>query len=215
MASADPTGAYRFPEPVPNPSWNAVNGGRVRRILAELDGSVPKLVEPTPRARRACLTALIDAFEQLREFDVNPFCMGSAFLRLVDDRVDRLTRIRWNLTVGQAYDRGETSLTPMIRFLHGQRAQIRRDRASLAPGARCHFCEGRHPVRGCRYLYSERTPVAFRLRKLAEYRACTNCLKLGHDGGACPSRDRCEICNGKHNTVLHDDLTRAEGDAGP
>jgi len=145
------------------------------------------------------------AFEELREFDVNPFWMGGAFLGLVNARLDRLTRIRWDVMVGEAYDRGETSLTPMIRFLHDQCAQIDRDRAAFAR-VRCHFCAEPHRLRGCRYLFSARAPVAFRLRKLAEYRACTNCLRLGHAAAACPSPDRCDVCSGRHNTVMHDDL---------
>nr|CAH7749572.1 unnamed protein product [Callosobruchus chinensis] len=50
-------------------------------------------------------------------------------------------------------------------------------------------------------------PPDSRLREVNKMKRCTNCLRRGHSKSDCRSQG-CKKCNGRHNTLLHDDNLR-------
>nr|CAH7732585.1 unnamed protein product [Callosobruchus chinensis] len=50
-------------------------------------------------------------------------------------------------------------------------------------------------------------PPDSRLREVNKMKRCTNCLRRGHSKSDCRSQG-CKKCNGRHNTLLHDDSLR-------
>lgn len=66
---------------------------------------------------------------------------------------------------------------------------------------KCNMCGTYHAVKSCRKF------LAMQFIKRQQYvetnRYCTNCLARSHDFRACPSEDRCRICDGFHHTLLH------------
>nr|CAH7739803.1 unnamed protein product [Callosobruchus chinensis] len=69
----------------------------------------------------------------------------------------------------------------------------------------CAFCKREHLIYYCDKLKS--MPPDSRLREVNKMKRCTNCLRRGHSKSDCRSQG-CKKCNGRHNTLLHDDNLR-------
>nr|CAH7755629.1 unnamed protein product [Callosobruchus chinensis] len=69
----------------------------------------------------------------------------------------------------------------------------------------CAFCKREHLIYYCDKLKS--MPPDSRLREVNKMKRCTNCLRRGHSKSDCRSQG-CKKCNGRHNTLLHDDSLR-------
>nr|CAI5867734.1 unnamed protein product [Callosobruchus analis] len=69
----------------------------------------------------------------------------------------------------------------------------------------CAFCKREHLIYYCDKLRS--MPPDSRLREINKMKRCTNCLRRGHSKSDCRSQG-CKKCNGRHNTLLHDDNSR-------
>lgn len=66
----------------------------------------------------------------------------------------------------------------------------------------CTFCQA--PDHGLYYCEKFlRMPPYLKRKKVRELNLCQNCL-YDHRGGECMSDKRCKICQGKHNTILHE-----------
>ena len=73
------------------------------------------------------------------------------------------------------------------------------------------FIPTRYPCKLCNehhYLYScsqfEQLTVPQRKEHIRLNPVCHNCLKPGHATADCRSDYKCRVCNGKHNTLIHD-----------
>nr|CAI5841713.1 unnamed protein product [Callosobruchus analis] len=69
----------------------------------------------------------------------------------------------------------------------------------------CAFCKREHLIYYWDKLRS--MPPNSRLREINKMKRCTNCLRRGHSKSDCRSQG-CKKCNGRHNTLLHDDNSR-------
>ncbi|XP_060536764.1 uncharacterized protein LOC132708412 [Cylas formicarius] len=67
---------------------------------------------------------------------------------------------------------------------------------------RCSFCkQDTHVTYRCRKLLA--MSIKKRLSELKRAQICTNCLQIGHKADDCKGKT-CQICNKRHNTMLHD-----------
>ncbi|XP_046812010.1 uncharacterized protein LOC124421204 [Lucilia cuprina] len=65
----------------------------------------------------------------------------------------------------------------------------------------CPLCNRPHAIRQCsRFIVM---PVELKLRVVAQYLLCYNCLAQSHSRAECKSIDRCRRCMQDHNTLLH------------
>ncbi|KAM7344071.1 uncharacterized protein ACRADG_010900 isoform 1-T2 [Cochliomyia hominivorax] len=65
----------------------------------------------------------------------------------------------------------------------------------------CILCNTVHPIKECRKFLA--MSINRRENYIERQHYCQNCLARSHDGRACPSIDRCKICDGFHHTLLH------------
>ena len=73
----------------------------------------------------------------------------------------------------------------------------------------CGFCRERHHISVCDRFRNK--PFDFRRRFVGENRFCYGCLNKGHQVRECRSRKDCEICRGRHPTVMHANEEPPEG----
>ena len=73
----------------------------------------------------------------------------------------------------------------------------------------CIYCSERHPIKACDKFRLK--PFEFRMRFVRENRLCFGCLNKGHQVRDCRSKKDCEVCRGRHPTVMHTDENSAEG----
>ncbi|XP_049882518.1 uncharacterized protein LOC126378330 [Pectinophora gossypiella] len=66
--------------------------------------------------------------------------------------------------------------------------------------SKCLACNKEHKLYECNQFKS--LPVDERIKKVFQWRLCSNCLRSGHRSYQC-NLGGCRICKGKHNTVLH------------
>ncbi|XP_043193363.1 uncharacterized protein LOC122365846 [Amphibalanus amphitrite] len=68
---------------------------------------------------------------------------------------------------------------------------------------KCWCCSDDHLLENCPVLQKE---TSEKKRKfLMEHGMCFGCLRRGHRAAECRSRKSCEVCNGRHPTLLHED----------
>ena len=65
----------------------------------------------------------------------------------------------------------------------------------------CGYCSQEHHISTCQRFKEK--PVEERSKLAMEANLCFVCLKGGHRGYRCQSGQRCETCQGRHNTLLH------------
>ena len=65
----------------------------------------------------------------------------------------------------------------------------------------CIFCGKDHPSFKCNEV--EKMSMSDRKQCVRSKRACWNCLRVGHSIKGCHVRIKCQVCKGKHNTLLH------------
>lgn len=68
---------------------------------------------------------------------------------------------------------------------------------------KCLFCEREHLLYRC-FLF-KRKPVSARHKFVVNNSLCFICLKPGHLANSCPATYKCRTCEGKHNTLLHEE----------
>ena len=66
---------------------------------------------------------------------------------------------------------------------------------------RCNVCSGMHATEECHQLLQ--LEVDARVQKLASRRLCFHCLTTGHNAKGCANRPTCQVCKGRHATILH------------
>lgn len=69
----------------------------------------------------------------------------------------------------------------------------------------CPLCSGKHRIFHCEQFRN--MTVKQRHQIVKEKQLCINCLAPGHRAADCASKNRCQICNQTHNTLLHFDST--------
>lgn len=91
---------------------------------------------------------------------------------------------------------------------HGARVLATNSDAKPATTS-CVYCEkAGHSLQKCRKFISE--PIAERLKFVQEKRLCFGCLKSGHRSKDCERREKCDTCEKRHPTCLHDNRTKEE-----
>ena len=76
----------------------------------------------------------------------------------------------------------------------------------------CKLCSERHGVDACDKF--KNMTVAERHEVVKEQRLCRGCLKTGHRWRNCWKKSRCEICDGLHPSLLHDESLKRSGPHG-
>lgn len=66
----------------------------------------------------------------------------------------------------------------------------------------CLMCKGSHFLHSC-YKFLK-LPVKQRKEQVIKFKACNNCLKVGHTEKEC-KYSKCRVCNQTHSTLLHTD----------
>ena len=133
---------------------------------------------------------------------------------VVEEKLDSNTKRQWELTFDD--DRFPV-LDAFLNFLEKHARsfdddlpsqpvnkaanQPKRNKQSLDSNV-CNLCKDTHPTFTCPQL--SKGTYAEKQELLKRARLCFNCLLPGYSAGDCPS-GTCKKCNGKHNTVLHDD----------
>ncbi len=76
----------------------------------------------------------------------------------------------------------------------------------VANNALCKLCSERnHPLYFCNGF--KQMDVSNRKKHVSSSNCCFNCLTPGHSTKQCHSRKVCQICSGKHHSLLHTDET--------
>ena len=75
----------------------------------------------------------------------------------------------------------------------------------------CTFCKERHSILICTKFKIK--SWAFRIQYVKDNRLCFACLNKGHQAKDCRSRKICEICQGRHPTIMHTDQVNSPGTA--
>lgn len=65
----------------------------------------------------------------------------------------------------------------------------------------CGLCKQDHPIKTCKKFLCLEPEARFDV--VCEYFYCINCLACSHTKSNCPTTLSCQICGGKHNTLLH------------
>ena len=66
---------------------------------------------------------------------------------------------------------------------------------------KCFLCPEKHPLKDC-VVFNSLTPKE-RVRKLQNFKGCTNCLNMHHTSNNCRSKWNCRFCSKRHNSLLH------------
>ncbi len=85
----------------------------------------------------------------------------------------------------------------------GEEAPQNRDQTRRQP---CPKCTGNHTLGRC-FKFRDSTPDE-KKTFLIEQKRCFLCLATGHSRQNCRADYRCRVCNGRHNTALHEALSR-------
>ena len=73
----------------------------------------------------------------------------------------------------------------------------------------CFFCKNRHFITVCDQFRAK--SFEFRQNYVKENRMCFGCLNKGHQVRECKNKNTCEICQGRHPTVMHMHEATSEG----
>ncbi|XP_075161654.1 uncharacterized protein LOC142234415 [Haematobia irritans] len=65
----------------------------------------------------------------------------------------------------------------------------------------CGLCKQDHPIKTCHKFLSQGPSERFEI--VCQYFYCINCLACSHTRRDCPTKLSCQICNARHNTLLH------------
>ena len=65
----------------------------------------------------------------------------------------------------------------------------------------CGICQANHSLTNCRKF--QKMNLADKYKTAVKLHYCINCLARNHLILKCPSKSRCQKCNGKHHTTLH------------
>ena len=69
------------------------------------------------------------------------------------------------------------------------------------PTTRCGICDSLHDTSDCQLLAN--ISVNERLQRLSEKGLCFHCFQRGHTAKFCTQKPRCQLCNRRHNTLMH------------
>ena len=72
---------------------------------------------------------------------------------------------------------------------------------AVQPTERCNVCGQMHLTRDCNHVLE--LDLEGRVELFLKRRVCFNCLERGHISKFCEEGPRCEVCPGKHDTLLH------------
>ena len=67
----------------------------------------------------------------------------------------------------------------------------------------CTFCKERHSIPSCTKFKIK--SLEFRRQFIRDNRLCFSCLDRGHQVRECRNRKICELCQGRHPTIMHPD----------
>ncbi|XP_075153340.1 uncharacterized protein LOC142236549 [Haematobia irritans] len=65
----------------------------------------------------------------------------------------------------------------------------------------CGLCKQDHPIKTCHKFLSQGPSERFEI--VCQHFYCINCLACSHIRRDCPTKLSCQICNARHNTLLH------------
>ena len=97
------------------------------------------------------------------------------------------------------------------------RRQIRNNKPNYSPHRKtfitshtdkpllCPCCKAAHSIYKC--IKIQTMDIASRRKLINDLNLCPNCLRAGHKVVDCRSRTNCLICNSRHNTLLHVDVS--------
>ena len=72
---------------------------------------------------------------------------------------------------------------------------------AVQPTERCNVCGQMHLTRDCNHVLNR--DLEGRVELLQKRQICFNCLERGHISKFCEEGPRCEVCPGRHDTLLH------------
>lgn len=84
-------------------------------------------------------------------------------------------------------------------------------RNSYVATIKCALCNNNHGLFYCK-TFLEMQPEAKR-KTVSKLNLCKNCL-YDHNGNVCKSTKKCRLCNGNHNSILHDAFANASNNQG-
>ena len=145
----------------------------------------------------------------------------------IEMKLDRASKFAWQQSVKERRD--VPSIDELLEFIDS--------RAQASESSIQHNSDHKHPTtekktkirtsyqanteRKCVGCYEATHPLyacsSFgalshenRLAKVRKHNICMNCLRQGHFASQCKSTRRCEVCRGKHHTLLHHDKGKDE-----
>jgi len=108
--------------------------------------------------------------------------------------------------------RSLTKLTPVVPITSTHRPIIkspienkRKVLTNRVSSGCCSVCQQSHSIFACPTL--RQSPVTERFRLIKSKKLCFNCLSPAHTVTECTSIQRCKLCNSKHHTLLHKEIT--------
>jgi len=111
-----------------------------------------------------------------------------------------------------SHARSLTKLAPVVPITSSHRpvikSPVRNVRSILInkiSAVCCSVCQQSHAIVACPTLLQ--SPVSKRFRLIRSKRLCFNCLSPSHTVSECNSIHQCNLCNSKHHTLLHREIT--------
>ncbi|XP_076659893.1 uncharacterized protein LOC143363181 [Halictus rubicundus] len=198
-----------------------------RRLLVQSQIRLLSQISPVRKESSSEMQRLFDetfdAVDALANFDRPVTNAVDWIVELTVDRLDRQSRREWEDSV--KFSREMPTLEQLKEFLIGriqacealeptpsEGASPRKDTASkgfkvhqVSPASAsrrsCSLCQDQHYIQNCRQ-FREKTP-AERKATVRALNLCFNCLG-NHSAHDCKSTKRCQRCEGKHHTMIHD-----------
>ncbi|XP_076293041.1 uncharacterized protein LOC143215113 [Lasioglossum baleicum] len=109
----------------------------------------------------------------------------------------------------EASPRAESS---EVRKSSAKSAKVHQVSRASTPVRHCNLCQEKHFILFCS-KYQEKTPVE-RKEAARSLNLCFNCLGK-HSATECKSSKRCQKCEGKHHTTIHDAVTTTKEPTSP
>ena len=164
----------------------------------------------------------------IEALNVNTEASSFIWVRIVSEKLDHESRRQWELdypgkklqTLDQLRDfvnkrvqaleasnsaKKEQPVSQNTKFVRNrEQRQVPQNYQTSAETCPC--CSENHKIYACKKF----SKLDMKEKKALVYssKLCFNCLNSGHVTKDCKSKHTCKTCHGKHNTLLHADLTR-------
>ncbi|XP_035920072.1 uncharacterized protein LOC118517729 [Anopheles stephensi] len=127
---------------------------------------------------------------------------------LIDFLQDRIRILRSSQTLAKISESKQTPVACGERRMGGKVRYVSNSVSTRKPASSTSYasctleCAEPHHLRSCPKFY--KGDVKFRREVIAKHKLCFNCLNPNHQVRSCNSVFRCNKCNARHHSMLHD-----------